>query len=91
MKLKRGDRFGLPYHTQLKIYATCLNYGEESDAEREKIEALCDEIGGIHRQALFQAVTTEQSMTKVSLDHFVDESWLCRLCKRFYQAYAERG
>ena len=35
MKLKRGDRFGLPYHTQLKIYATCLNYGEESDAQRE--------------------------------------------------------
>lgn len=88
MKFKRGSRFGLSYHTQLKIFATCLNYSDETEEVRQKINKLCEEIGGVHKEALLEAVTTEEPIMKISMDHFLDESWLCRLCKRFYQAFS---
>ncbi len=87
MKLKKGDRFGLPFKKQLKIYATCLNYSDEPQEVQHKIINLCYQCGGEHHEALFKAVTTEDRVIDVAAEYYIHETWLIRLIKRFYQCW----
>lgn len=87
VRFKRGKRYGLPYEKQGLIYFTCLNYKDLPKKQREKIDRLCEKIGGQHRRALLEAVTTEKTMLQVAMEYKVDESWLYRLVCRFFRAY----
>lgn len=91
MKLKRGPRFGLTYHTQLKIYAVCLNYRNEPPEVQQKIIRLCQECGGEYHKALFEAVTTEKRYSEIVSNFYLSEPTLNRIVTKFFQKWAENG
>lgn len=85
-KKMRGIK--LPYEKQGLIYFTCRDYKNLSAYKRAQIESLCSKIGREDEDALFDFLTTNKSAVKVAAEHFIDESKLYRLRKRFYEEYA---
>lgn len=78
----RGSK--LPYMRQGLIYFVCQNFRDMPPEVQQRIVNLCLQCGGQHYQALFEAVTTQRSMLKISMDHYIDESWLYQLRLRFF-------
>lgn len=87
MQFKHNRNFGIAYKKIGLIYFTCLNYSSQSQRTKDKVRNLCKEIGGVHMEALFEAVTTDQTIQYVAQKYFMDESGLWRLCKKFYQSW----
>lgn len=69
------------------IRAICLNYYDRPKWEQDKIKRLCDKCGGANSAALFRLMTTDESITKVSLDYYVSERSLNYYRKRFYESW----
>ncbi|WP_101908865.1 hypothetical protein [Marasmitruncus massiliensis] len=74
----------LPYIKQGLIYFTCRNFNDQPAIVQHKINNLCLECGKDHYQALFEVVTSSKSISRIAMDHHIDESWLYQLRKRFY-------
>lgn len=84
MAFKKLRGVPLPVEKQLLIRAICLNYSERPQWEQKKIKRLCLECGGAYSAALFEIMTTQQSITAISLKHHVSESVLYDIRKNFY-------
>ncbi len=85
-KKKKGIK--VPYNKQGLIYFTCVNFKDQPRKVQEKIERLCEEIGGDeYKKALFEFVTTDSSAVKISLKHYLSEGTLYVLRKKFYEAW----
>lgn len=84
-KKRRG--INLPYEKQGDIYFTCLNFRDKPPWVQDKIHKLCDTYGGQYREELFEVVTTEKTIRKISMERHVSENELYLLRKRFYEAW----
>lgn len=82
---KRG--INLSYPMQGFICFSCLTYDAQPKSVKDKINKLCDDIGGAYRDALFEFLTTEKSVTEISLKFYVSETQLYNLRKKFYEAF----
>lgn len=81
-KKMRGVK--LPYARQGLIRFTCLNYSELAASDRERIDGLCESVGGPYADALFDVMCSPRSIRAIALDRHVSESTLYRLRARFY-------
>ena len=77
------------YDAQGYIYFTSRRYTRLTAAQQKKILNLCMEVGGEYYQALFAFVTTDQGATAVCMRHFLSESTLERIVRRYYVRFAE--
>ncbi|MBE6648823.1 MAG: hypothetical protein E7614_04805 [Ruminococcaceae bacterium] len=82
---KRG--INLSYPMQGFVCFSCLTYDAQPKTVKNKINKLCDEIGGEFRDALFEFVTTEKTVTEISLKHYVSETKLYNMRKKFYESW----
>lgn len=87
MAFKKLRGVPLPVEKQLLIRAICLNYDDRPQWEQKKIRRLCDECGGAYSAALFEIMTTQQSVTAISLKHHVSETVLYDIRKIFYMRW----
>ena len=65
----------------------CLNEEYLPVRMREKIQRLCDAVGGAYADALWEAMCTKRSITAIAMDHYTSESTLYRLRKEFYECW----
>lgn len=54
---------------------------------QNRIDLLCYECGKEYKKALFELVTTQNSVIHISQKYYVSESLLYRLRKRFYSEW----
>ena len=60
----------------------------QSPEVQQKIINLCAQIGGEHYAALFEVMTCpDLSVAAVAMRHYIDESTLYRLRKKFYESW----
>ena len=77
----------ISYPMQGLICFTCLTYNAQPKEVKLKIKNLCEQVGGTFGDALFEFVTTEKTVTEISLKHYVSESQLYNLRKKFYESW----
>lgn len=79
----------VPYTVQGYIYFSSRMYAALDAEQQKKILNLCLETGGEHYQALFEFVTTDAGATAVCRKHFLSQSTLERVVKKYYVRLAE--
>lgn len=77
------------YDTQGYIYFRSKLYRSLGQREQNRILRICTEAGGEHYQALFEFVTTNMGATAVCRKHFLSQSTLERIVRRYYKLFAE--
>lgn len=80
------DRQGL-------LYFICRNYREQPPRVRRKIDRMCQRIGGgepAYTAALFDALTTHDTVTAISLRHAVSPTKIYELRRAFYEDWYRR-
>lgn len=75
----------LPEKQQGLIRYICLNEEYQPKRVREKIQRLCEECGGAYSAALRDVMCTEKSIVAIAREHYVSESQLYQLRKKFYE------
>ena len=66
---------------------SCLTYDAQPQRVKNKINNLCDKVGGEYRDALFEFVTTEKTVTEIGLKYYVSETKLYNMRKKFYESW----
>lgn len=87
MGFKKLKGVKLPEEKQGLIRYTCLTYDSQPERVQKKIDKLCRECGGVHCAALREVMCSRSSITAISLRHFVGESVLYRMRKKFYERW----
>lgn len=77
------------YDLQGFIYFTSRLYKKLPVKEQQKILQLCVDAGGEYYQALFEFVTEDVGATAVCAKHYISQSTLERIVRRYYLAFAE--
>lgn len=90
MSFRKLRGVNIPEERQGLIRYTCLTINEQPKWKQEKIRRLCEEHGGLYSAALFEAMTSKQSMTAIAMKHCVSESVLYRARKAFYEGWYKR-
>lgn len=75
------------YNRQGYIYFKSLLYRELGERDRERIAGLCRECGGESWRALLEFVTTDATATQICLKHYISQSTLERMVKRYYMRF----
>ena len=57
---------------------------------QDEIVGLCMEAGGEYYQALFQFVTSDVGAAEVCRKHFISQSTLERIVRKYYVSFAQR-
>ena len=86
-KFKRLRTTKKNYNQQGQIYFTCINYVRQPEAVREKIDRLCESVGGEFAPALKEFLTTSRSYLSVCDKHYISTARLDRLRTRFYDEW----
>lgn len=85
-KKRRGIH--IPYNRQGLIHFICVNYEDMPDKVREKIDRLCDEIGGEDAEALFEVLTNDtKPIYGIAAEFYVNEKKLYKMRKEFYETF----
>ena len=83
-KKRRGIH--LPYNKQGLIYFTCMDIKNQPEYIQEKIQALCERIGGEHYRALYAMLTDDtQNVHGISMTYRISETQLYYYRKKFYE------
>ena len=77
------------YDQQGYIYFASRMYHCLGRKEQQKVLDLCAKAGGEHYQALFEFVTTDAGAVAVCRKHYISQSTLERIVRRYYVAFAE--
>lgn len=77
------------YDLQGFIYFTSRLYKKLPVKEQQKILQLCVDAGGEYYQALFEFVTEDVGATAVCAKHYISQSTLERIVRRYYLAFVE--
>ena len=85
MGFKKLRGVELPEEQQGLIRYTCLNVDRQPKKTREKIQRLCDDVGGAYSAALWEVMCTKKSITAIAQKHFLSETLLYSLRKKFYE------
>lgn len=82
-------KYGLkvPYHRQGYIYFVSRSYKQLPKAKRERIEGHCRQVGGEYWAALFEFVTSDTGSVATCMHHYISESLLKKLVKRYYEEF----
>ena len=88
-KKLRGVR--LPEEKQGLVRYTCLTCELQPKWIQDKIQRLCDEIGGAYSAALREVMCTKRSITSIAMERYVSERTLYRLREKFYEAWWKKG
>lgn len=86
-RFKRG--IPLEYDLQGYIYFVSRRYKHLTLSKRRKIDELCAKAGGEYEAALKEFVTTDQGAAEVCGKHFISQSTLERIVKRYYITFSE--
>ncbi len=84
---KSLTRHGVPPKRQGLIYYTCIN--SDGDAKlQEKIQKLCDEVGGKHSKALYVFLTNANvNHNYICMNYDIARNELFRLKIQFYKKW----
>ena len=77
------------YDLQGYIYFRSKLYSSLDQEAQKRILALCTEAGGEYYQALFEFVTSDVGATAVCRKHFLSQSTLERIVRRYYILFAD--
>ena len=77
------------YNLQGYIYFTSKLYATLNKETQQQILELCTKAGGEYYQALCEFVTTDVGATVVCRKHFLSQSTLERIVRRYYIFFAE--
>lgn len=82
---------GVPvdYDRQGYIYFRSRMFATLDPEARGQILRLCTEAGGEYRQALFEFVTSDAGATAVCMKHFLSQSTLERIVRKYYILFAD--
>ena len=84
----------VPPDKQGLLFFTCRNYINLSEDVRRRIDELCWKISKgdeSYRAALFDLLTTHESVTSISMRHCVGQTTIYRLRKEFYEEWYRKG
>lgn len=88
MTFRKRRGIDLSYVEQGYIAFSCWRYFKQPPEVQQKIINLCMQIGGEHYAALFEVMTRpDLSVAAVAMRHYIDESTLYRLRKKFYESW----
>ena len=87
MGFKKLRGVDLPEEQQGLIRYTCLTWEAQPQHVQKKIRRLCDKCGGAESAALWEVMCTRRSITAIAQAHFLSESALYRMCKRFFESW----
>lgn len=88
MGFKKLRSVALPEEEQGYIYFTCMTYDRQPPGVRQKIDRLCGSCGGEYADALRALMCDGESITALSMRHYVSESTLLRARRRFYESWS---
>ena len=77
----------LPEEKQGLVRYICLNCDSQPKRIQDKIQRLCDDVGGAYRDALREVMCGRKSITAISREFFVSESKLYDMRKVFYEKW----
>lgn len=77
----------LSYERQGFTRFTCLTYEEQPQDVKDRILNLCIRCGADKYQALFEFMTTQNSAVYVAGKHYISESSLYNIRRKFYYAW----
>ena len=77
------------YDLQGYIYFTSRLYKQLPPEQQHWILNFCTEAGGEYYQALFEFVTSDVGATAVCRNHFLSQSTLERIVRKYYTLFAE--
>ena len=78
------------YDRQGYIHFTSRQYKRMSKEDQKKIIELCKDSGGEYCDALLEFVTTEISVTALTLKHYISKATLYRLVKKYYENFPDK-
>ena len=87
MSFRKLQGVRLPEEKQGLVYFICQSEKSQPKKIREKIQRLCDEVGGSYSAALWDVMCTGKSMTRIAMEHYVSDRTLYRLRKKFYEEW----
>ena len=77
----------LPEEKQGLVRYICLNCDSQPKRTQDKIQRLCDDVGGAYSAALREVMCGRKSITAISREHYVSESKLYDMRKVFYEKW----
>ncbi len=77
----------VPYERQGVVYFTSRTYRDQPERVKRKIEGLCRTCAGEYWRALFEFVTTDESATKICMEHYIGRATLFRAVKKYYESF----
>lgn len=86
-QFRLSRRLSVPYEKQGYIYFCCLNYEEVTGQQRRRIDSLCKSVGGEHRRALFEYLTSGSGAQKIADKHYISPATLYRLRQKFFESW----
>lgn len=85
-KKRRGIH--IPYNKQGYIYFACMNVKDMPEDTQQKIENLCAEVGGYHKDALYALLTDDtKNIHGIAMKYHLSETQLYHYRKKFYEAW----
>lgn len=87
MTFKKMRGLDVPYRKQGLIRFVCLDFYNQPPDVRRKISDLCASVGGLYSAALFELMTTENSVRSTALKFHCDETTLYRIRRKFYENF----
>lgn len=71
------------------IYFASRMYRKLGNKEQQMVLRLCQEAGGEYHKALFEFMTTDAGVVSVCCKHYISQSTLERIVRRYYVAFAK--
>ena len=87
MGFKKLRGVSLPEEKQGLVRYICLNSDSQPKRIQEKIQRLCDDVGGAYSAALREVMCGRKSITAIAREHYVSETQLYRMRKEFYEGW----
>lgn len=78
----------VPYDQQGYIYFASRRWGSRPGREQRRILRLCTEAGGEHYRALYEYVTRGTPAAEICGKHYISQSTLDRMTRRYYVLFA---
>ena len=77
------------YDQQGYIYFVSKQFDRLPVSQQKRIRRLCEEAGGEYARALFEFVTTDAGAMAVCGRHYLSESTLERIVRKYYIAFSK--
>ena len=71
------------------IYFASRMYRKLDSKGQRRVRELCTQAGGDYHQALFEFVTTNAGTVAVCQKHYISQSTLERIVRKYYVAFAQ--